>query len=372
MSAASRNNGSAAASSSGEFTLTILAAQDKKFELDGCTSNTLVFELLRRLYEENNEEKDEPVIVMENPKGEILHLIPTDKLANYKINGSSKLTVVFDHIFPSCLQPSSANKPFFKQLHEWIELDVIKFDKPFKSEPIQSMNGPPMLTLIKDNPANNIHICKRGITLLANYNHWRFDREILFFLSTSQPNILQNLGQSQMYDSGKMNGSVEYMIDTGYGRARAPIQYFKFGRGNTREDINITDGSSVRGTLTGIELIIDQMAHTGRGDISYSRRCTIIVELRGYIEIRDLDGTITIPHNNNPHAICYVPYEQIIMCERDGNLPGITEENISKVAYFQGNNQGNLAGGKRRTRRLKRSKRSKRSKNKKTRGRSRK
>ena len=240
------------------------------------------------------------------------------------------------------------------------------------------MNGPSILSLIKGSPANNIHICKRGITLLVNYNHWRFDREILFFLSTSQPTILQNLGQSQPYGSDKMNGPVEYVIDTGYRRAPAPIQYFKFGRGNTREDINITDGSSVRGTLTGMQLIIDQMAHTGIDDISYSRRCTIIVELRGYIEIREPNGTIKISHNN-PHAICYVPYEQIIMCNPDGSLPGITEENISKVAYFQGNNQangnanangnnqGNLAGGKRRTRRLKRSKRSK---NKKTRGRS--
>lgn len=356
MSAAQNNRSASASSSANEgFTVSITNGGGQTINIT-YTSDMSVYDLTNKLhktYLENEHDDDEYILMMRSPPNgnvvnlESLILKPTDILRDKGIIGDTELNVIYKKI-TSCIRPG----PFVEYLHKWIDgtqdaPPKITFVPPFESIATITARTPPspIPNLSKIHVANGVFESTYGVSCLADYNHWIWDQEYLFVLTNTQrnlyngirqfPSIVMGQGSNISYSSINDNGSMVLPywpngINYVHGEVRNP------------EYIIVGNGSSVRGNLNGIKILITQ---TEISPTMFKRECRIFVELKGYIKIINKNNGYNISLDNK-NAICHVAYDYILMCD----------------------NQGNLAGGKRRTRRLKRSKRTKRSKNKKTRG----
>jgi hypothetical protein len=300
---------------------------------------------------------------------ELLH--PSDLLGDKGIVNNTTLDAVYKDIFSnmSCIHPFPEGQTFSQNLHRWIEAqplaESIGFNPPFEREEVVrqrmeavhvtqfGLNGPPIIHPISGYTSNKTHTANRNTTLLLNHNNWNWDKDTVFTLSNSQTLAAIGMPEEQNFVSHIMNSNVSY----------APFNPFHKIRYNTgaendegNNDVEVPNHSYIRGVLRAINITINNTyfrAHSQRPD-HYERRYHISVLLSSPITIRNKNGDEVLHSFTHENATCLVPYEMILMCDADGNLPNSMNE-------LEAPNSG---GRRRRTKTSKRTKKSKRTKNK--------
>ena len=381
------NNGKAAvAASSRTFRVHIknLAGAIETIE---CSSDMNIQGLIDKLRQTlPNSEKGMEINLMlpipENGNGadvnfSTLKLKPSDILEKKGIMDGTELNVFYNNISPSCIHPFPNGETFHEHLHRWIEEQDekkrIDFDPPFKTEEQARANmnaawatqvgpnGPPRIPAPGGDSLRKHHAI-RNTSLLVNHNDWTWDQPHLFFLTNSE---IDNFERRQQFPSATMGIPVAYYSEMTYSQPyprsqnKVNLIYSPVGISSPEQDtITIPNNSSIKGTLTEITIAIMQMYKNDH----YTRSFTIWIILSGPITIRDPNGEILLSLDNSK-AVCWVPYDLILMCNANNKLPlsrnALQAANVSNPNNYinSGNtNSGNKTGGRRRTKRLKRSK----------------
>jgi hypothetical protein len=338
----------------GGFRVDVTDMGGTTISIEGCHNDTSVSYVIEQLRQRlSNIKKRQGITLMMNAS----LLEPTDTLGDKGIVDGTNLFITYLSIL-ACIRP----EPIAPHLYRWIEEGNkergIEFLPPFKSvETITARliadaaaGGPPYDPRRLFSVANGEHKSNGGSTRLVEYNRWDWDQEYLFFLTNTQR---QYFSMPSIFNGSRVmgeNSRISYF--SSIHDNKISLKYFPQGIMGRFQKIDVSNYSSIRGTLDGIIIKIDQKEHKiDSGD--FSREFHIDVKLMGPIEICEADGTI-IASSDYKDAICYVSYDNILMCNGDGepNMPN------------EGNRRGNNLAGGRRSKRSKRLKRSKRSQKK--------
>ena len=237
----------------------------------------------------------------------------------------------------ACIKPEL----LAQQLHQWIEGGNIEFNTPF--QPVNE---------------HTVHTARNGLALLAEYNGWTRGTQYIFFLTNTQ---LPSLREPTTFTSDTMeeNGTINYISLVSQFNIPLMVAYYPNGMQHLNNNIEVTNYSSIRGTLEDIRIFIDQekenkpSANHNDPHEGYKRNYVINIILRGPIEIRNPNGTIKASFDD-PNGMGSINYETILMCGDHGqpNIP----------------NRGNLAGGRRskRTKRSQKKRKTRRTRRKRT------
>jgi hypothetical protein len=295
-----------------------------------CTAETLVSSLIEQFRQEAH--KENGLRYPETSKRQEIFLVRAGNIDGTRlemgtlrsngIEANIDLAVFYKGEI-ACIKP----EPIAQQLHQWIQGGNIEFSTPF--EPVDR---------------HTFHIGRNGLAPLAEYNGWTRGTQYVFFLTNAQ---LPSFNAPITFTSNTMeeNGDINYISIASQFKLPLTVAYYPNGMQSLNNNIDVTDYSSIRGTLEDVQIDISQKKGNKPSAIhkysleGYTREYIINVILRGPIEIRNADGTIKASFDD-PNGMGSIQYETILMCGDHGqpNIP----------------NRGNLAGG-RRTKRSKRS-----------------
>ncbi len=316
MSSAQNNK----ASNATTFTVEIKDMTGKSVSIEGCHSDTTILDLITQLRQTLPKIKQRQEIQLVMQDSSILE--PSDTLGNKGINGNTLLDVFYTGE-PSCINQDSITN----HLHHWIEGQRVEFQPPFNYVP------------------NAMRYVADGTEIVLEHNKWLKDEKYLFFLTDTQNKQLRD---PQLFESN--HGTISYKSGLSDLTRPLSVQYFPNGKGSPPTKAPIDNYSSIRGTLEGIKIVINQhggvySSELGKYVEGYTRSYYIHVILKGPIEICNSKGRI-IANSDQPDALCFVPYDNIVICDSDGKL-SIPNQNNSQTNYSR--------YGGRRTKRSKRS-----------------
>jgi hypothetical protein len=287
------------------------------------TPYTTVFFLINQFREVILNNSKNKRIILTSEKGPLKR----GTLRKNGIRDTITLMVVYDKN-TACIQP----EPIVPYLHEWIDYEFITFKGP-----------------LDDDLGTKTHHAD-CTDLIAKHNGWIRDQEYLFFV-TAAP-----LQDPISFPSEQFDEMIHYEPLTN--RDSPPsITLFPDGVGedSTKELMNLTPFSSVKGTLHRITLTLTKTITKTLKINKYVFKYQFDVIVQGPIEIRDPHGTII--SLLDAHAQCKIRYDQIVSCD-EMEQPDLPDKTIVDIAI-----PDNYQGGKRSTR----SKRAKRTKKRKTR-----
>jgi hypothetical protein len=291
------------------------------------TPYTTVFFLINQFREVILNKNKNKRIILTSEKGPL-------KRGTLKKNGirdTITLMVVYDKN-TACIQP----EPIADYLHEWIDYEFITFKGP-----------------LDDDLGTKTHLAD-CTDLIAEHNGWIMDQEYLFFV-TAAP-----LQDPISFPSEQFDEMIHYEPLT---NRDSPLSITLFpdgvGEDSTKELMNLTPFSSVKGTLHRITLTLTKtITKTITKTLKINKyvfKYQFDVIIQGPIDIHDDRGMI-ISSLDAPTQ-CKIRYDHIVRCD-EMEQPDLPDKTIVDIAI-----PDNYQGGKRSIR----SKRAKKTKKRKTR-----